>query len=317
MMNPDDPILVVGAGSIGERYIRNVWQLGFKNIVVLRQRNLPFRDIGEADVKVIYSWNEAEEIKPRAAIICTPTFLHMNNAMECVSRGIHVLIEKPLSHNLNGIEQLTLEAAHNHVWVQVGYMMRYYPLLIRVKEAMRAGTYGKLQYMNSYWGEYLPDWHPWEDYRESYAAKKQMGGGVALTLSHDLDVCNWMVGQLPVKWSKLYSNTPNLDVDVESAADFILAYPEGTIAHVHLNFFQKVKERWYQYVFDEAVLKIDFLKHELSISTKSKVEEIKLNPYDRNELFIAQIEDFLRNFDKPDPTINILESAKIIEICNS
>lgn len=315
-MKPIDPILVVGAGSIGERYIRNLWRLGHRNIAVLRKRNFPFRDIGEAEVTVINSWVEVDQIKPFAAFICTPTFLHLENALACAERGIHVLVEKPLSHSLSGIDQLISVAKKNKVYVQVGYMMRYYPWLQEVRALVQASTFGKLQYMSSYWGEYLPDWHPWEDYRGSYAAQREMGGGVALTLSHDLDVCNWLADAAPYKWSKLLNNTAKLDVNVESGADFLLHYPAGIGAHVHLNFYQRVKERWYQYIFDEAVIRINFFTHERTIKTATEEKADRLDDFDRNDLFVAQIEYFFKSLEIPfNSEKNLRESARIIEIC--
>ncbi|NQU86705.1 MAG: hypothetical protein HQ541_13180, partial [Mariniphaga sp.] len=77
------PILIVGAGSIGERYIRNLWKIGFNNIHVYRQRNLPFRDIGNARVCIHLDWNEIIKLKPYAAFITTPTSTHLKYAIAC------------------------------------------------------------------------------------------------------------------------------------------------------------------------------------------------------------------------------------------
>jgi predicted dehydrogenase len=316
-MKKSDAILIIGAGSIGERYVRNAWSLGYQNIVLLRQRKLPLRDIGNAKVTIVYSWEEADALKPKAAIICTPTSMHIENSIECVTRGIHVLIEKPLSHTCERVDTLMELAIQNNVFVQVGYMMRYYPWLIQVKELIQSKQFGEIIHMTSFWGEYLPDWHPWEDYRQSYAAKKELGGGAALTLSHDLDVCNWLLEQLPATSRSAFNYRAGLEVNVEAGADFLLTYRQGVTAHVHLNFFQKSKERWYKFIFEEAVIDIDFFKHTFSIRKGEEVEIKTLPEFDRNDLFIAELEDFFRNFDHPQKSIvNIQQAAKIIELCN-
>ena len=99
-MNKESPILIIGAGSIGERHIRNLWELGYHNLVVFRQRNLPFRDIGEALVEVELNWENIAIRKPFAAFICTPTSQHLQQVLLCIQSGMHVFVEKPLTQNL-------------------------------------------------------------------------------------------------------------------------------------------------------------------------------------------------------------------------
>ena len=316
MIRKTDYCLVIGAGSIGERYIRNLWALGFTNIVVLRTRNLPFRDIGKAHVSVVTSWQEVEAIHPVVAFICNPTSMHLSSAMECVYRGIHVLVEKPLSHTSAGLDELARVAFEKKVFVQIGYMMRYHPFMKKIKEWVALESLGKLLQIQSYWGEYLPDWHPWEDYRQSYAARREMGGGVALTLSHDLDLANWIAGSTLIDYKRLYNFRSGLEVNVESGADFLLQYENGVTANIHLNYFQKVKERWYQYIFERAVVKIDFFRSEMVIQESAGEKLEQLENFDRNELFLEQIKHFIAALDHPEKSAsNIAESKQIINLC--
>lgn len=309
--------MVVGAGSIGERYIRNLWSMGYNNIAALRSRNLPFRDIGNASVKVVNAWKELDALQPRVAFICTPTAMHVDNALECLERNMHVLVEKPLSHSTEGLDALKRKSAEKKLLVQVGYMMRFHPFLKKIYDITTEKKYGNLVHIHSHWGEYLPDWHPWEDYRGSYAAKKAMGGGVALTLSHDLDLSNWIAGEDIVKYNSLFNFGSSLEIDVEGGADFILQYRNGITAHVHMNYFQKVKERYYQYIFDQAVVRIDFFCNEMVIKTAAGEEIQRLESFDRNQLFLSQLEDFFSNLGYPERSnVNIAESELIIKLCS-
>jgi len=317
-MTKDDYCLIVGAGSIGERYIRNLWELGHKNIVVLRRKNLPFRNIAQARVQVTTSWDEALLLRPKIAFVCNPTSMHLSSAMVCVENGIHVLVEKPLSHTIDGLPELAAKAIEKNTLVQVGYMMRFHPFLNKVFQLILHESFGKLLQIQSHWGEYLPDWHPWEDYRESYAAKSALGGGVALTLSHDLDLANWMAGAKVIKCQKNFNFRSGLQVDVESGADFLLQYGNGVNANVHLNYFQKVKERFYQYIFEDAVVKIDFFRNELIVSKKEGETIEYLEGFDRNDLFLQQIKYFFSAIDHPSSSqSNIAESELIINLCVS
>jgi predicted dehydrogenase len=316
MIQKTDYCLIIGAGSIGERYIRNLWLLGYKNIAVLRTRNLPFRDIGEARVTVIKSWEEVEVLKPVVAFICNPTAMHLTSAMECVTRGIHVIVEKPLSHTCDGLDELASLARKKNVLVQVGYMMRYHPLIKKVYHHVSAETFGKLIQIQSHWGEYLPDWHPWEDYRDSYAARREMGGGAALTLSHDLDLACWIAGGTLVEYKRMYNFASALEVDVESGADFLFRFSTGVTANVHLNFFQRTKERWYKYLFEHAVIKIDFFRNEMIIQDAEGEKIERLENFDRNDLFLEQVNHFFGALDHPEKSaIHIAESKQIINLC--
>ncbi len=124
---------------------------------------------------------------------------------------------------------------------------------------------GKLLSIQTYWGEYLPDWHPWEDYRQSYAARRELGGGVALTLSHDLDLVNWLAGSAVKTWNTLKNYRSSLEIDVESGADVSLGYENGITAHCHLNFHERVPRRWYRFVWEEGSVEIDYFKATYSL----------------------------------------------------
>lgn len=320
-IDKDTPILVIGAGSIGERHIRNLWTLGQRNIVVLRRRNLPFRDIGEATVTFCFSWDEVDKIAPKAAFVCTVTNLHLEETRQCILRGMHVLVEKPLSHTTEGISELEELAARHRCYLHVAYMMRFHPLVLQIKRYIDQKTFGNTISIQSKWAEYLPDWHPWEDYRQGYAARKELGGGVALTLSHDLDTLFFLTNKLPDRYCALPNFASNLQVDVESGMDVLLGFSDGITANVHLNFFEKVKERFLKVVFDNATIEFNFFQSTLTIrKPNAESEVIHLDNFDRNDLFLQQTRYFLQHltqFTADEVKKQIEESKKIIEICTS
>jgi len=319
MSDSNTPIAIIGAGSIGERYIRNLWQLGYRNLVVFRQRNLPFRDISDATVKVVTTWDELLAARPYAAFVCTPTAMHLPQTQALVENKIHVLVEKPLSHSVEGWEELSTAVAKNKVYVHVGYMMRHHPILAHIKGLMAQNTYGKLVSIQSKWGEYLPDWHPWEDYRTSYAARKALGGGVALTLSHDLDMVNWLADSPVEQWFIMKNYASTLELDVEAGADILLRYAGGCTANVHLNYYEKNKERFLKLVFDDASVSVDFFDSTLTITQHAVKEVLRFENFDRNDLFVNQIKHFLAKttqFSPKEVEEQIAASHLIISICN-
>jgi len=318
-MTKQDPVLVIGGGSIGERHIGNLLTLGYTNIVVLRSRNLPFRTVDASKVTIVTDWESALALKPIAAFICTPTSLHISQAIMCAENGISILAEKPLSHNGEGIDELIAICKETGVYVQVGYMMRYHPHAEIIKKWIQDQTWGKLVSFSTHWGEHLPDWHPWEDYRESYAARKELGGGAALTLSHDLDLVLWMIESTLVSHHLIQNFASGLEVNVDSAADFLLGFENGVTGHVHLNFFQKVPRREYRFEFTEASVCFDFFKHLIEVKTKGNVETITMENFERNDLFLRQTIGFFRNmesFSIEQSIQNIQDAARVTQLCD-
>ncbi len=316
-----EPIVVFGAGSIGERHIRNLWQLGFRNITIFRQRNLPFRDIADAKVTVIKTWEQVDKLKPIAAIITSPTSFHTSQTIECVKRNIHVLVEKPLSNTTEDFQELKNIIENRSAFVYVGYMMRFHPLIAKAKQIIDSKEYGDVISMQSKWAEYLPDWHPWEDYRTSYAAQKRLGGGVALTLSHEIDVCNFLANS-KVRTSFIQKNYKSkLEIDVESGADILIKYENESTSNIHLNFYEKCKERFLRIVLDDASLIFDYFNSTLTIKTNFQ-DDIVLteNDFDRNDMFVEQTKYFFSKLDCftfEESLQQIENSEQIIKICNN
>ncbi|HOY97178.1 MAG TPA: Gfo/Idh/MocA family oxidoreductase, partial [Catalimonadaceae bacterium] len=275
--------------------------------------------VDASKVTIVTDWESALALKPIAAFICTPTSLHISQAIMCAENGISILAEKPLSHNGEGIDELIAICKETGVYVQVGYMMRYHPHAEIIKKWIQDQTWGKLVSFSTHWGEHLPDWHPWEDYRESYAARKELGGGAALTLSHDLDLVLWMIESTLVSHHLIQNFASGLEVNVDSAADFLLGFENGVTGHVHLNFFQKVPRREYRFEFTEASVCFDFFKHLIEVKTKGNVETITMENFERNDLFLRQTIGFFRNmesFSIEQSIQNIQDAARVTQLCD-
>ncbi|MBD0255217.1 MAG: Gfo/Idh/MocA family oxidoreductase [Cytophagales bacterium] len=319
MIQPTDPILIVGAGSVGERHLRNLLALGYGNLVAYRQRNLPFRTIDPGQVRVVTDFAEALALRPKAAFIASPTAQHLAQALACAEAGIHLLIEKPLSHTTEGLDRLKAVVARRGVYVQVGYMMRFHPLVRELKAIIDEGRYGRLLSFTTRWGEYLPNWHPWEDYRTSYAARKELGGGAALTLSHDLDLVLWLVPS-PLRDSCTLPNRASaLEVDVEAGMDFLLHFDDSTTGHVHLNFFEQPATRYLHFAFETGTVRFDYYANALKISTPAGDTVRSEEGFDRNQLFVDQTVHFFRkigSFDPAEALAQIEQSERIIHLCD-
>ena len=103
---------------------------------------------------------------------------------------------------------------------------------------LQAQAIGRPLAVHAHWGEYLPNWHPWEDYRQSYSARADLGGGVVVTLSHPLDYLRWLLGDV-LSVSAQVGTVGDLGIDVEDLADINLRFASGCFGNVHLNYLQQ------------------------------------------------------------------------------
>jgi len=313
-------ILICGVGSIGERHLRNLLTLKYDDIILYRRANNPLRTIN-VDFPVFTSLPIALEEKPDIAFICNPSHLHIQTAIDCAKAGCHLFIEKPLSNNLDGIDELNNIIQQKNKQVMIGYMLRFHPLLLQAKEWLSNKMIGKVIYARSQWGEYLPNWHPWEDYSNSYAANREMGGGAALTLSHDIDTMLWLFGKVKaVKGLANYNS--NLKIKAEHAADILLDFKSGITANIHLDYFQKTAIRNLEVIGDKGKIYFDYFKNHISLipcSDKGVDSIVKTEDrFERNDLFIDELKYFfscLKNRIQPIPDIN--SSKEVIEIALS
>ena len=231
--------LIAGLGSIGRRHLRNLVTLGERDIVLLRSHRatLPDAELAEypeeTDVEVALA-----KYRPQAVVVSNPTALHLNVAIPAARQGCALLLEKPISDSLNGLKELEGAARQGGAQIVVAFQFRFHPALLLVKQMIREQAIGRVFAAHVHFGEYLPGWHPWEDYRKSYAARADLGGGVLLTQCHSLDYLPWLIGQ-PEAVSGLVGKFSDLEVDVDDTADIILRFAERKAGTIHLDFAQQ------------------------------------------------------------------------------
>src|SRR5574337_1093021 len=198
MMATDFKVLISGCGSIGRRHLNNLKALGIRDFILCDPSNeaLERASAGLANPALTTDLKAALMARPDAAIICSPSSMHLENAIELAKKGVHLLIEKPLSHTLAGCEELKKVADEKNIVAMMAMCYRFHPVLLRVKELIASKAVGRVFHANYYGGHYLPDWHPTADYRREYAANRSLGGGVVLTSIHGLDNIRGLFGDV-------------------------------------------------------------------------------------------------------------------------
>ena len=227
---------IIGLGSIGCRHLRLARELRSDlNIVAVRSRK--GKNIEEEKLvdSIVYSLEDAIDCGIEAAIVATPAVYHVQQAIELMGKGIHVLIEKPLSHSLDNAKKLLRIAKISKLVGVVGYCLRYDPGALKFNKMLNNKITGQILHARVECGSYLPDWRKVFDYRESVSAKSELGGGVLSELSHELDYIRWFFGEMKSVSANI-QNSGTLDINVDDSVDMIFESVPGFSVSVHLDF---------------------------------------------------------------------------------
>jgi predicted dehydrogenase len=286
--------LISGLGSIGRRHLRNLLSLGQRDIILHRTRLSTLPDDELAEFPVEYDIQSALAHRPDAVIVSNPTALHLDVAIPAARAGCHLLLEKPVSHSLERVDELRSALQQGGGQALVGYQFRFHPGLRLAARLLQDGALGRPLAARAHWGEYLPAWHPWEDYRHSYSARADLGGGVVLTLSHTLDYLPWLMGRVEALWG-FAARSNSLELDVEDLAEIGLRFAGGGLGSVHLNYVQRPPAHTLEIIGELGVLQWDNATGEVQVYTSGTQtwETFPVPPgFERNVLFI----DLMRHF---------------------
>lgn len=215
-------ILIVGLGSIGKRHLRLARELlPNADIRVLRHQECAF--IPEHANGCFSNLDQAITFAPHIAVIASPATFHIGAAQLLARAGVHLLVEKPLSASLDGVPQLLETCREQKTVLLIGYNLRFLPSLQRFRDLLNANVIGKVISVRCEIGQYLLSWRPDTDYRQGVSARRELGGGVLLELSHELDYLRWIFGEIDLVKATL-SRQSSLEVNVEDMAHLILCF---------------------------------------------------------------------------------------------
>ena len=292
--------VIVGLGSIGNRHLNNMLDLGVGNMSVVRRKESQNTQFQPAEnVRVFYSLEDALQASPEFVVVCNPTYLHVETALAALDADCHVLIEKPLCKSMDddAVRELISKTESNHRVCAMAYCMRYHPAYRLAKAQIGAGVIGRCRYAKAWFEGYLPDWHPWEDYTQSYAAQPEQGGGVLRTLDHELDFLNWVLGPA-TNASGVAINTGSIGIEADDLAMYSLQHPGGVASQVTASFCRKPQSRGFEFVGEDGVLSFSMESAQVKLQTSdgAKTETVlELGEYDINQMYVELADAFCRS----------------------
>lgn len=300
--------LFVGLGSIGQRHLRNLKKIYPKckissfrvlnrKLTLNNKNKLIKSDLNKKyNIKVYKKYSEALNAKPDAVFICNPTSFHIDYALQAARKKINIFIDKPLSNNLQRLNLLRKLVKKNNLVFFVGYQLRFSKSLNYIKKIIDKNILGKLCGANIYNGEYLPDYHKYEDYKVTTMAQKKLGGGVINSQIHEIDYCLYLFGKSKKSFSKV-GKFSDFKIDVEDYINSLIIFQKNNIAvNITMDFYQRPPIREMMITGTKKSLKWLYYRNQIIINDykTNKIKKINFGKFDRNQMFIDQTKYFIK-----------------------
>ncbi|TLX80018.1 MAG: Gfo/Idh/MocA family oxidoreductase [Thaumarchaeota archaeon] len=320
--------LVVGLGSMGKRRIRNLLQLNEKNITGFDVSNDRCTEAYQKyGIRTSTDINDALREKPDAMIISTPPDLHMKYAQIAIENKIHFFTEASVVKD--NMEKLLEDLRKSGIIGLPSCTFRYHPIVIQVRKILEDNMIGKPLAFLYHSGQYLPDWHPWEDYRGYYVSKRNTGACREI-VPFELVWLTAVFGQIDYV-TAIKAKVSNLEVDIDDIYNVLLQFKNGIQGNITVDVITRVPYRQLKILGENGVITADWLERIVSYYTKEigwnnvKVGDgIKEKNYIYGEsMYVKEIDNFLKSIRKEisqpytyDEDLKILNILEAIEISN-
>jgi predicted dehydrogenase len=319
-------ILVIGLGSMGQRRIRNMQEIGNIEIAGFDLRLDRRENAGnEYLISTYATLDEAmSQFKPNAFVISTSPSHHMNYAHYAAEKEIHCFIEASVTDAARILE-LSLKISGKKIIMAPSCTMKYFPGPKKIKELLESRAIGKPLVVNYQTGQYLPDWHPWEKIQDYYVSVRETGGAREI-VPFELTWLNPLFGD-PKPKHCLKKKLSNLEADIDDFYQFTLEYSTGVVANFQIEVLSRpVATRELRIIGTEGQLVLSSDSNTVRIINTAEnvwksyslgtgtVQEGYINP---EEPYIEEMSDFVRAIRELDQNLfqnNLMLDYKILQL---
>ena len=308
-------VLIIGCGSIGSRHARNLFDIGVDRLYFYDLEIESAKKLSDKLGGTYFdSLDDALNKGPNIAFITNPTSLHINSALKTAKSGCHLFIEKPLSHTMEGVSELLEIIKGRGLITMVGCNMRFHPGPSMIKKFLDDELIGKVLFGQIYAGSYLPEWRPDQDYKKSYSALKDLGGGIILDGIHEIDLARWFTGPVSSVFCKT-RNSGFLGIETEETASMIFTHKDGVVTELHLDYVQRPYNRGCRIVGEKGTLTWDFTDGAVRLyhPEEDSWETLpRSDDWELNRMYVDELNHFLTCVEEKRPTCQDIASATVV-----
>ncbi|MEA4995134.1 MAG: Gfo/Idh/MocA family oxidoreductase [Petrimonas sp.] len=297
-------VLIIGLGSIVKKHINALQEIDSEiEFIALRSSR---KAIALENIKNIYDWGIIKKKSPDFIIISNPTSLHFNTLQKLKDYSIPLFIEKPLFSEVSEESDcLVKEISDKGIINYVACNLRFLHCIQKIRNITKKE---RINEVNVYCGSFLPDWRPGVDFRSTYSANKEMGGGVHIDLIHELDYVFWLFGK-PQYTRSFFKNNSSLEISAVDYANYLWNYKSFT-ASIILNYYRKQPRRSLEIICESGTYSIDLLQNSIIYNGNliySSEQRIKDTYKDQMLFFIHRILTKNEIFNSVEEANNILK----------
>jgi len=277
-------ILIVGLGSIAAKHINAIKQID-KNAEMYALRSGAGANTKD-DIINLYSFDETRDIKFDFAVISNPTSKHKKTIDTLLTLRCPLFIEKPVSNTVE-MQDTIEEIKRLNILTYTACNLRFLDSLRYVKDEI-SKKQKRINEVNVYCGSYLLEWRPNVDFRTSYSARKDLGGGVQFDLIHEIDYIYWLFG-MPQNVKKTLRSVSSLHIDAIDYGNYCLEYIDFCV-EITLNYYRRDYKRTLEIVFDDETWLVDLKQNRVVSGEK----EIFISSQQLNDTYWEQMKYFYR-----------------------
>jgi predicted dehydrogenase len=244
-------------------------------------------------------------------VVASPSVHHLEQTSAVLATRAKVLVEKPLAMTIEGLDALVALGTGR---VMVGYNLRLHEPVARLVSWLHDGRVGRPLTARLWFGYYLPSWRPGVDYRTSYSARAELGGGVLLDAIHELDLLVWMLGEDFEVVGAVVDRLGDLEIDVEDTVKAILRHPSGAVVDIEVDYLSRRYRRGIEVIGERGTLRLDWARDQLEVEVDGGSEIMAADvPVDRSyELEAKAFLAFVR--EGADPPVDAATGAASVRL---
>ena len=288
---------IFGLGSIGKRHLKNIINFSKKFKInkvygydIDKNR---FKEFNKNNKLILTNQIDLISKNIDIAFICSPTSTHVDTINNIFNFNIpHIYLEKPFCDSLNGCPEIVEKLDRHKKILMMGYMLINHPVIMKLTNLIKKNYIGKIITARVEAGFYLPNWHPWEDYRNFYMSKRSGGGGALLDYSHEINYIEWLFGEIK-EVTGIVGHFSNLDLTSDDLSVSFLKTNNNIIVELHLDLLQFNEERTIKIIGNEGSIKASLMTGEIIIFKNNfkKQEKLKLK-LDYDAMYFKQYDIF-------------------------